>query len=291
MNNAKNVRSCEEKPCFSQDLTTILDSSLIIGTLRDNLYNIKLVDCGEYIQVYYLKNKKVKKSNNDDDLNIVSLSNDKVINKKVNNSFKKIASKNINRSKFECQRLAKCNSKDWCTFITLTFADNITDISKANNEYKKFIYKIKRVFKEFKCLCVPEFQKRGAVHFHLLTNISVDNEILIYKQNDNKKFFHIKYWNNGFDSVEDVKGNMKKIIGYISKYMTKDIDDRLFSHHRYYYTRNLKRPIINYLNFDNKKHLDFYNKKIINKNIIYSSEYIDIFNNEKIAFREFLKTS
>ena len=84
---------------------------------------------------------------------------------------------------------------------------------------------------------------------------------------------------------------MKKIIGYISKYMTKDIDARLFSHHRYYYTRNLKRPIVNYLNFDNKKHLDFYNKKIINKNIIYSSEYIDIFNNEKIAFREFLKTS
>lgn len=291
MNCIKDVRSCEEKPCFSQDLTNILDSSLIIGTLRDNLYNIKLVDCGEYVQVYYLKNKRVKKPNNDNNLNIVSSTDDKIMNKKISNSFKKIALKNINRSKFECQRLAKCNSKDWCTFITLTFKDNIIDLNVANNEYKKFIYKVKRIFKNFMCLCVPEFQKRGAVHFHLLTNIAIENKDLIYNQKDNKKFLHIKYWNNGFDSVENVKGNMEKIIGYISKYMTKDIDDRLFSHHRYFYTRNLKRPIVNYLNFDDKKHLDFYNKKIENKNIIYSSEYIDIFNNEKIAFREFLKAS
>ena len=273
---------------FSQNSSTILDSSLIIGTLRDTLYNIKLVDCGDYIQVYYLQNKKFRKIKENDKTKIIE-------NNSINNSheieFKTIDFKNINRSKFECQRLIKCNAKNWQTFITLTFEDNIQDISYAYEEYKKFIYKIKRIFKDFMCLCVPEFQKRGAVHYHLLTNIDINNNKLVYFQEDNKKFSHIKYWNNGFNNVENVSGNMQKIINYISKYMTKDIDDRLFSHHRYYYTRNLKRPTVNYLNLEDKKHWMFYKEKIQNRELIYNDEYVNTYTNEKIAFCEFLNNS
>ncbi len=267
------------------DLSTILDSSLIIGTLNETKYNVKLVDCGEYIQVYYLPNDKYKKNKD-----IEKKNNIKEKSANNNEDFKKIELKNINRSKFECQRLAKCNSSFWETFITLTYADNIQDFNYANNEYKKFIYKIKRVFKNFMCIAVPEFQKRGAIHYHLLTNISINDSKLIYFQENNKKFPHIKYWNNGFNSVENVSGDMQKIVGYISKYMTKDIDNRLFGHHRYYFTRNLKRPIVNYLDLDNRKHLDFYNNKIKNKDIIFNSEYINTYNNEKITFCEFLKS-
>ena len=220
--------------------TNILDSRLISPTLEIKNYNVKLVDCNEYIQVYFYKKKKIKKNIvKDFDLNLKKLNIDTDLNNNTNNfdnELKKIEERNIIRSKLSCQRLAKANMKDWETFITLTFEKNITDVQKANKQFRYFIDKIRRVKKDFKYLCITEFQKRGAIHYHLLTNININDDTLMYTQNDNKNFRHIKYWHNGFNSVEILKGDTKKVIGYISKYMTKDIDDRLFSKHRYFYS-------------------------------------------------------
>ena len=275
----------------------ILDSSLISTTFckqRSNktLYNAKLIDCNGYCQLYTFSNDKIisieKKENKQTKIDISILDTD-LLKKTDNNSSidysNEIDLKNIIRSKLQCQRIAKCNSNIWETFITLTFSDNITDIKIANKEFNKFISKIKRVYKNFKYICVPEFQKRGAVHYHLLTNININNEKLIYKQIDNSKFSHIKYWNNGFDKIE---GDIKKIIGYISKYMTKDIDNRLFGKHRYMYSQNLNKPVISYLDLSNEKHIEFLNNILNNKNLIYSNEYLNEFFNEKINFQEFL---
>lgn len=290
------------------------------------LYNAKLINCNGYCQLYTFSSdksikieEKEKKQSKLDisvlDTDLLSkidnnnncLSNDidlekyiriqtqldrfRVFNtsKQANtNKNKEIDLKNIMRSKLQCQRLAKCNSDIWETFITLTFADNITDIKIANKEFNKFISKIKRVYKDFKYICVPEFQKRGAIHYHLLTNISINNEKLIYRQLDNNKYFHIKYWSNGFDKVDNIKGDIKKIIGYISKYMTKDIDNRLFGKHRYMYSQNLNKPAVFYLDLSNEKHIDFLNNILDNKKLIYHNEYLNEFFNEKINFQEFL---
>jgi len=204
----------------------ILDSSLISTTFckqtsNKTLYNAKLIDCNGYLQLYIFSKDKSRiiqekeKNKSKIDISILDTDNLKKINHTSDN-LKEIDLKNIMRSKLQCQRLAKCNSNIWETFITLTFADNITDIKIANKEFNKFIYKIKRVYKDLKYICVPEFQKRGAVHYHLLTNININNDKLIYKQIDNNKYLDIKYWNNGFDKIENIKGDIKKIIGYIS---------------------------------------------------------------------------
>ena len=179
--------------------------------------------------------------------------------------------------------------KDWETFITLTFEKNITDVQKANKQFRYFIDKIRRVKKDFKYLCITEFQKRGAIHYHLLTNININDDTLMYTQNDNKNFRHIKYWHNGFNSVEILKGDTKKVIGYISKYMTKDIDDRLFSKHRYFYSQNLIKPKNNFIDLDNEKEVKFYNEKIQDKELIYQNNYINSFDNENVLFLEFKK--
>ena len=136
-------------------------------------------------------------------------------------------------------------------------------------------------------LCIPEFQKRGAVHYHLLTNINVNNTELIYKQETNKKFLHVKYWNEGFTSVEKLNGDKKKIIGYISKYMTKDIDNRLFGRRRYFYSLNLKKPRVEYLDLENLKHKKYLENLINNKKVVYENIYINPYNNEEILFKEF----
>ena len=268
----------------------LLDSSLIITTNKE-LYNVKVVNCNDYIQVYACSknnkksNKNIEKLKDNKNSNNILKDTDLLVR---DNNNKSIEQKNIIRSKLECQRLAKCNISDWKTFITLTFAENVVEIKEANKQFRYFIDKIKRVFNEFKYIAIPEFQKRGAVHYHLLTNIDINNNKLVYAQEDNERFKHIKYWNNGFTKVDSLNDNIKKIIGYISKYMTKDIDNRLFNCHRYYYSRNLNKPITSYLNLNNKKHLSYYMKLLDNKEIIYKNEYINPHNNEKIIFKEFL---
>lgn len=282
-----------EKNGLVNEPINILDSRLISPTLEIKNYNVKLVDCNEYIQVYFYKKKKIKKNIvKDFDLNLKKLNIDTDLNNNTNNfdnELKKIEERNIIRSKLSCQRLAKANMKDWETFITLTFEENITDVQKANKQFRYFIDKIRRVKKDFKYLCITEFQKRGAIHYHLLTNININDDTLMYTQNDNKNFRHVKYWHNGFNSVEILKGDTKKVIGYISKYMTKDIDDRLFSKHRYFYSQNLIKPKNNFIDLDNEKEVKFYNEKIQDKELIYQNNYINSFDNENVLFLEFKK--
>lgn len=270
--------------------STILDSKHISPTNILKLYDIKLVICGDYMQVYLYKNKKsVLAKNEDKKLSSFDLELEKIIaDKKPKALSNKIEERSIIRSKLECQRIAKCNIKEWQTFITLTFAENITDVSYANKRFRYFIDKVRRIKKDFKYLCIPEFQKRGAVHYHILTNISASDTSLIFSQEDNKKYKHIKYWNEGFTSVEVLKGDVKKIIGYISKYMTKDIDNRLFNRRRYFYSQNLVTPKESYIDRDNIKELEFYTKKIQDTNLIYQNTYTNPYDNTEVTFLEYL---
>lgn len=202
------------------------------------------------------------------------------------NLTNKIEERNIIRSKLECQRLAKCNMEDWKTFITLTFEENVTSVPFANKRFRYFVKKVQRVKQDFKYLCIPEFQKRGAVHYHLLTNVSVDEKTLIFAQQDNPKFKHIKYWIDGFTSVEIMENDAKKVVGYIAKYMTKDIDDRLFGRHRYFYSKNLYKPKENFIDLESEQDCNFYKKIIQDKELIYQNEYINPYDGSSVTFLE-----
>ena len=273
----------------------LLDSKLISTTLKE-LYHIKLVDCGSYIQVYYYEEGKLRANSKEkfDDLNLKSSFINQIFDEKDKESEKdvklyEIEEKNIIRSKLECQRLAKANMESWKTFITLTFAENITDVKLANKKFNYFTNKVRRVKKDFKYLCITEFQKRGAIHYHLLTNIDINDSTLITQQEDNINFKHIKYWLDGFTSVEQLENDPKKVIGYISKYMTKDIDNRLFSHHRYFYSQNLIKPKSSFIDIRKEHDIEFYKKIIQDTSLIYQNEYINPYDNSKVTYLEFQK--
>lgn len=287
-------------------LSLLLDSSLIFQSNK-KFVNIKLIDCGDYKQIYYYNDLKLKKDNNLDrfkDVNqlCVKICNDRVGDdlpikkeKSPNNELKQIELKNINRSKFEMQRLIKCNEKEFKTFITLTFAENITDIEYANKQFNIWRTYIKELKSDFKCVGVPEFQKRGAVHYHLLTNIDYNDTTLLSQEER-------KIWNkeSGWQIGKDVKGwkygiNMAKdmkdinVIAYLSKYMTKDIDNRLWGKRRYFYTRNLKKPITYDIDLSNLE--DFKNfVRLLDNDFIeeYTTNYTDFLNHE-VTFKEYKK--
>lgn len=237
------------------------------------------------------KDKLEKDKKNEDKL--YNICKDLIDNKekeksRVDNQLKEIDIKNIQRSKINLQRLAKANEKEFKTFITLTFKDNINNINDANKIFHDFISNIKRLKKDFKYLGVPEFQKRGAVHYHLMTNLSItkDNNIIL-KQPNKKYMYDLKYWTKGYSSVYSIRKNHINVVAYLTKYFTKDIDNRLFGKRRYLYSRNLIKPCEVYLS---SRDIEEFIKvlKIYDYNLAYTSNYNDTFNND-IEFREYVK--
>lgn len=264
----------------------LLDSSLITQYL--DKYDIKMIRCGEYIQTYFYERPKTKKQpkekNNKNffkDKDTDSLYKESNLSKKEEETF--VEYKNIMRSKFSLQRIVKANEHLFKTFITLTFKENIKCIEKANKVFNAWRTNIQKIKKDFVYVSVPEFQKRGAVHYHLLTNLDIDIDTeLIAPQIDKENCFDVKYWNKGFTSV--FRLNDINIVGYISKYMTKDIDNRLFGKRKYSHSNNLVVPKEEFIDLD--KYMAYFLKHIENKEIIYSAEYNDYYG-DKITFIEY----
>lgn len=275
----------------------LLDSSLITPTNKVE-YDLKIIECGDYIQVYKFRRKKIKDNSlellNDKSKNILD---EDLLYKPENYSRRKelgvIEYKNIMRSKFGLERLIKANESIFKTFITLTFAENLTDIDYANKKFDIWRTYIKRLKKDFSYVCVPEYQKRGAVHYHLLTNLDIDKnpDIIIPQKKDNKILknrYDVKGWSYGFARVDRLKDI--NVISYLSKYMTKDCDNRLYGHRRYLNSNNLIKPHESYLDLSNIKHFEYLERILKEKNIDYQNQYLDYFG-DNVDFFEFKKST
>lgn len=155
---------------------------------------------------------------------------------------------NLSRSRNLLIDYAIENESEWKSFITLTFKENVTDIEIANKEFHKWRTQMSRFCKkfdfEFKYLGVPEYQKRGAVHYHLLTNLPVSS-VFITDQEGKDKMYDVKYWNKGFSSAFDICNDTDdnfNVALYLVKYFYKDIDNRLFGNKKILKSNNLKSP-------------------------------------------------
>lgn len=257
----------------------LLDSSLITYS-KQKKYDVKVISCGNYFQVYQYMNKKL--------ISDKSLEKEKkpvVLSEKTKSEefgYKEIEEKNIKRSKMSLQRLIKANEEKFKVFITLTFEENMADIKQANKLLSKFLNNMKnRYFSDLCYICIPEFQKRGAIHYHLITNIDYDN-LKLFSQEEKKIWDRRKskwqifktcfYWKYGYSSV--IKLENINIVGYLSKYMTKDIDNRLFGFRRYTYSQNLIHPTINYLDLEEIKDFILYHDMVHKSNLVYESSYL-----------------
>ena len=125
-------------------------------------------------------------------------------------------------------------------FLTLTFKENIKDIEKANRIFSKFIqrfnYNITNQKKKYlKYVAVIEFQKRGAIHYHIvLFNLPFIKNIYDVLKN---------LWPVGYFKINKAD-NIRDVGFYIAKYMHKDFDDPRLKEHKCYFTsRDLEQPI------------------------------------------------
>lgn len=121
-------------------------------------------------------------------------------------------------------------------FMTLTFSEHITNLKQSNYEFKKFLqrlnyYLYKDKKNRIKYTAVPEFTKKGRVHYH----------VVFYNLKVIKSDILANIWGNGFIKINKIN-NCDNIGAYISKYMTKD-NDKLKLEKSYFNSRGLIKPV------------------------------------------------
>lgn len=282
----------------------LLDSSLVSkyeDVERRIIYDVKIIHCGDTYQIYKFDKTRSKENKRDRDIlpkvSIKDIDTDNLYKPDRVEEVKPILLSNAIRSNLNCQRIAKANRDNWESFITLTFKENITDIVYANKIFNSWVSNVRKLKKDFKYIAVPEFQKRGAVHYHILSNLGKEDTNIVIPQKERTEktkdlttLFDVKYWSRGFARVDFIKGDYKKIYSYICKYMTKDIDDKLFGKHRYFNSQNLNKPREEFLDLSNENDLKHFNDIINNSSIDYSSQYKDIYTDSNIEFLEVVKS-
>lgn len=178
----------------------------------------------------------------------------------------------INRTRTLIRRIINSN-KDFTKFITLTFKENITDIQQANRIFSKFIMRLKYKFPELKYLAVIEFQKRGAIHYHMVCNL----DFLPNKELS-------EFWSYGFVKINEI-AHVTNLGAYVCKYLQKDVfDSRMFGQKKYFCSRNCIKPFEIY---DAKMILDslkMYGIEIDNP--VYKSKFDNIYTG-KVEYNQY----
>ena len=157
------------------------------------------------------------------------------------------------RARRELRRIVNANVGQWgndvtSKFVTLTFKENVCDLYKANYEFEKFIkrlnYKVyDKSCSKLKYTAVPEFQERGAVHYH----------VIFYNLPYTKSKVIEAVWGNGFIKINKID-DIDNVGAYICKYLTKsNVDCRLKGRKSYFSSRGLKKPIVKYFDDDKLK--------------------------------------
>lgn len=162
-----------------------------------------------------------------------------------------ISESSLSRTRNTLIRLINANARMWeinaqvsePQFITYTFKENVQDVSVANpiftNYIKRLNYKCFGTKKSVaKYVVVPEFQKRGAVHYHAI----FFNLPLIDRRNEYLTNEFQTLWGQGFIKIKPMK-NIPNVGLYMTKYMTKDATDRrLVGRKKYFSSRHLLKP-------------------------------------------------
>lgn len=149
---------------------------------------------------------------------------------------------NKNRTTMAFRRLILSNLTEHAPplLITCTYAENQQDLEAGYKDFHAFIRNLRyRHGKEFRYICVPEFQKRGAIHFHSLFWGLPEN----LSSEERHTRLVASYWGKGFVDVFLTDGD-NKLSTYLAKYMSKAHTDlRLIGQKAFRCSRNIKRPV------------------------------------------------
>jgi len=196
-------------------------------------YNMKVVVSGKQVEVY----KYTKNVWRDFERTQASVKTKPVKEPKQLDIFEKIKQQkqkqefSVHRTRTEIRRLINSNPQ-LNKFMTLTFAENITDLKQANYEFNKFVLRLSYKYPKFEYLAVPEFQQRGAVHYHVICNLPFVHYNEIFET-----------WGQGKIDIKRVT-NVTNLGAYVCKYLGKDMfDERTFGKKKFFRSQTLSEAI------------------------------------------------
>lgn len=166
--------------------------------------------------------------------------------------------RSVYRTKQELYDILLCN--DFYYFVTVTFDKlkiNRLDDSATRKEWTRWIFNFKRRFPNAYYVAVPEYHKKGGLHFHILIGGIDFNALEPVHAYDNKKkrymyvkkgrcagdkIYNVMAWQSGWSTLTVIR-DKSAVKHYVSKYITKQCyDSRFFGKKRYYVSRNIVRP-------------------------------------------------
>lgn len=227
---------------------------------RVDYYNVKIIETPtsieiwEYIDkpvVFTVKAEKEKKS----EIELSECKEEKTASEHYDALKRK--QKHYENMRWVIARIVDCNFDDKTKFITLTFKENIDDITYTNYEFNKFIKRLNFSLygtkkQQLRYLAVWEKQKRGAIHYHIIFF-----DLPFIKNKDLQEI-----WGHGFIKINKIDVDSKDNRGrYVSKYFSKDIDDKNYKQKAFFKSQNLKLPIVDFLKIDGC--LDFSNDNVV----------------------------
>jgi len=205
----------------------------------------KIVVSGSNVEMYqYEKNLPIriakKLRTRSDDLSHVVSSGTNPLQQKNSSGKRK---DNAGRATLSFRRIVQVNLIGTAlpVLLTLTYSDNFKDIRGAYSDLTAFTKALRYYFgKGFRYISVPEFQKRGAVHFHTLV-WGLPSRLFLEER---KTRYLARLWGKGFLYFKLTDGNAK-ISSYLSKYMSKAfVDLNLKNCKAYVASRNILRPFV-----------------------------------------------
>lgn len=125
-------------------------------------------------------------------------------------------------------------------FVTLTFRENITDFDTTHPLFSEFIRSLSYDYfrttnNTIKYVAVPEFQSRGAVHYHcIFFNLPFRYGV---------KSIFSSHWKHGFVQVKSID-RVRNVGVYISKYLSKSFLEKGLSFRKsYFVSKGLHKPL------------------------------------------------
>jgi len=172
--------------------------------------------------------------------------------------------------------------KDLPFFLTLTYHDYspAAPISTTEKHRAKFFAKLKKlVGNDLTYVCVPEYQKRGYIHYHAL----VWGLPAVFHRERYTRHLQ-RLWSRGYVDVSRTTYVSEGLAGYLAKYFTKSFVDSRFSNRRAYTSSyNVSRKTIFGTNQG-----DFFYPHIIKDSILINSTQYDTQYLGRVTHNKFL---
>jgi hypothetical protein len=227
-------------------------------------YNTKIIETPTTKEVYIYENLIYKHATSNNKTS--SNKRNKYDEMSAHNQYDSLKRKqqHYEQMRWEIARIVDCNFNNKTKFLTLTFKENIQDITYANKEFKNFIqrlnyYLYKTKIQLLKYIATWEKQKRGAIHYHII--------FFDFPYINKAKLSNL--WTHGFIKINRIDVDSIENSGrYLSKYFGKDLELKEHKKKAFFKSQNLKLPMV-----EKKLLTNEVLKQISQENIIFTKEY------------------